>query len=66
MKVIKGLVGMGATVGAAMTGQLAIVLLVMAGVVLVLVLVFFVLRGDDDRPAERLKALIRAWRSRDA
>lgn len=63
MKLIKGLVGTGATVGAVMTGQLVIAMIVVA--VVVLVLVVFVLLGEDDRPAKRLKSLIRAWRSGD-
>lgn len=63
MTIIKGWVSTGATVGAAMIGQLVIALMVEA--VVLLVLVFFVLRGEDDRPAKRLEALIRAWRSGD-
>jgi hypothetical protein len=54
--------GAGAMVGAAMTGQLVIALMLAT---VVFVPVFFVLRGEDDRPAKRLMALIRAWRSRD-
>jgi hypothetical protein len=67
MKVIKGMVGTAATVGAAMSGQLVITLAVVAVVavvaVLVVVLVYFVVKGDGDRPAARLESLIRAWRS---
>jgi heme/copper-type cytochrome/quinol oxidase subunit 2 len=64
MKVIKGMVGTAATVGAAMSGQLVITLAVVAVVaVVVVVLVYFVVKGDDDRPAARLESLIRAWRS---
>jgi uncharacterized membrane protein YqiK len=61
MKIVKGLVGMGTTVGAALTGQLVIALTVVA--VVVLVLVFAVLWADDARPAARLTKLVRAWRS---
>ena len=61
MKIVKGLVGMGTTVGAALTGQLVIALTVVA--VVVSVLVFAVLWADDARPAARLTKLIRAWRS---
>ena len=61
MKIVKGLVGMGTTVGAALTGQLVIALTVVA--VVVMVLVFAVLWADDARPAARLTKLIRAWRS---
>jgi hypothetical protein len=61
MNIVKGLVGLGTTVGAALTGQLVIALTVVA--VVVLVLVFAVLWTDDARPAARLTKIIRAWRS---
>jgi len=61
MNIVNGLVGMGTTVGAALTGQLVIALTVVA--VVVMVLVFAVLWADDARPAARLTKLIRAWRS---
>jgi uncharacterized membrane protein YqiK len=61
MEIVKGLVGMGTTAGAALTGQLVIALTVV--IVVVLVLVFAVLWADDARPAARLTKLVRAWRS---
>jgi hypothetical protein len=62
MEIVKGLVGMGTTGGAALTGQLVIALTVVA--VVVLVLVFAILWADDARPpATRLTKLVRAWRS---
>lgn len=61
MRIVKGLIEMGTTVGAALTGQLVIALTVVP--VVGLVLVFAVLWADDARPAARLTRLIRAWRS---